>query len=169
MACVALTSPWFEAVVGDLFLRDKGQQLILYQPTQTSRCEVTHTIHIFSELLQWKCLAWQHCVCPCWWRAVRVFWWPGLNPVLWRRRLGRVLASSVRSVTTFLKPKKLKTKCLQPKLLIMFSQVDQAYEFCKWINPQQQECDFEWKRLKGNITRQRCQISDKVGEIESFS
>ena len=67
------------------------------------------------------------------------------------------------------KPKKRKKNWLKPKLLIMFSQVDEAYEFCKWINPQQQECDFEWKRLKGNITRQRCQISDKVGEIESFS
>jgi len=34
--------------------------------------------------------------------------------------------------------------------------VDSAYEFCKWINPQDQECDFEWKRAKGNITTQEC-------------
>jgi hypothetical protein len=42
--------------------------------------------------------------------------------------------------------------------------VDSAYEFCKWINPQQQECDFEWKRAKGNITTQDCHgaFSEKV-------
>merc|ERR1712130_574016 len=34
--------------------------------------------------------------------------------------------------------------------------VDSSYEYCKWINPQGQECDFEWKRAKGNITTQEC-------------
>merc|ERR550532_614931 len=34
--------------------------------------------------------------------------------------------------------------------------VDSAYEFCKWINPQEQECDFVWKRAEGNITTQEC-------------
>ena len=38
----------------------------------------------------------------------------------------------------------------------LITQVDSAYEFCKWINPQEQECDFEWKRAKGNITTQEC-------------
>ena len=40
--------------------------------------------------------------------------------------------------------------------------VDSDYEFCRWINPQQQFCDFAWKRVTGNITTQECQIRDKV-------
>ena len=40
--------------------------------------------------------------------------------------------------------------------------VDSAYEFCRWYNPQQQHCDFEWKRMSGNITTQKCQFPDKV-------
>ena len=46
----------------------------------------------------------------------------------------------------------------------LITQVDSAYEFCKWINPQEQECDFVWKRAKGNITTQECHsaFSEKV-------
>merc|ERR1712130_737473 len=33
--------------------------------------------------------------------------------------------------------------------------VDSSYEYCKWINPQGQECDFEWKRAKGLSRRRR--------------
>ena len=42
--------------------------------------------------------------------------------------------------------------------------MDSAYEFCKWINPQEQECDFVWKRAEGNITTQECHsaFSEKV-------
>ena len=45
--------------------------------------------------------------------------------------------------------------------------VDSAYELCRWYNPQQQHCDFEWKRMIGNITThyittQKCQFPDKI-------
>ena len=48
-----------------------------------------------------------------------------------------------------------------------FTQVDSAYEYCKWVNPQQQECDFEWKRAIGNITTQECHgnFAEKVGFV----
>ena len=48
------------------------------------------------------------------------------------------------------------------------SQVDSPYEYCKWINPQQQECDFEWKRVKGNITTQECHGAFKE-KVVAFS
>ena len=49
----------------------------------------------------------------------------------------------------------------------MAPQVDSSYEYCKWINPQGQECDFEWKRAKGNITTQECHgaFKEKVLDI----
>ena len=40
----------------------------------------------------------------------------------------------------------------------LFCAVDDDYEYCKFISPQQQVCDFEWKRSKGNITMQTCDL-----------
>ena len=52
----------------------------------------------------------------------------------------------------------------------LFCAVDDDYEYCKFISPQQQVCDFEWKRSEGNITMQTCdldtdnkQVRDSVG------
>ena len=45
----------------------------------------------------------------------------------------------------------------------LFCAVDDDYEWCKFYNPSGQFCDFEWKRRKGNITTQECQLADKVG------
>ena len=47
------------------------------------------------------------------------------------------------------------------------AQVDSSYQFCKWINPHQQECDFGWNRGQWNITRQECHaaFSEKVGFV----
>lgn len=45
----------------------------------------------------------------------------------------------------------------------LLCQVDSDYEFCKWTNPQQEICEFEWKRAAGNITMQEpCQFSDRI-------
>ena len=40
----------------------------------------------------------------------------------------------------------------------LFCAVDDDYEYCKFISPQQQVCDFEWKRSEGNITMQTCDL-----------
>merc|ERR1712108_64315 len=45
--------------------------------------------------------------------------------------------------------------------ITMLCVVDNSYEYCKWTNPQQQICDFEWKRAVGNITTQSCHGSFK--------
>ena len=44
--------------------------------------------------------------------------------------------------------------------------VDDDYEWCKFYHPDGRFCDFEWKRRKGNITTQDCQLKGKV--IEGF-
>ena len=63
-------------------------------------------------------------------------------------------------------------KTIQPNIgwnqinheIYKITQVDSSYQFCKWINPQQQECDFGWNRAQWNITRQECHdaFSEKV-------
>ena len=47
---------------------------------------------------------------------------------------------------------------------IFITQVDSSYQFCKWTNPHQQECDFGWNRAQWNITTQECHdaFSEKV-------
>merc|ERR1711915_286045 len=40
--------------------------------------------------------------------------------------------------------------------------VDDDYEWCKFYHPDGRFCDFEWKRRKGNITTQDCQLKGKV-------
>jgi len=40
--------------------------------------------------------------------------------------------------------------------------VDDDYEWCKFYHPDGRFCDFEWKRRKGNITTQDCQLRGKV-------
>jgi len=41
--------------------------------------------------------------------------------------------------------------------------VDDHYEWCKWIHPGGQLCDFEWKRSQDNITMQECSdLQDRV-------
>ena len=47
----------------------------------------------------------------------------------------------------------------------LFCAVDDDYEWCKFYHPSGQECDFEWKRSKKNITMQDCDLSDRVGGI----
>jgi len=45
----------------------------------------------------------------------------------------------------------------------LFCAVDDHYEWCKFISPSGQECDFEWKRSEGNITMQQCStLSNRV-------
>jgi len=44
----------------------------------------------------------------------------------------------------------------------LFCAVDDHYEWCKFISPSGQECDFEWKRSEGNITMQQCTLSNRV-------
>eukprot|EP00092_Neocalanus_flemingeri_P056015 GFUD01066340.1.p1 GENE.GFUD01066340.1~~GFUD01066340.1.p1 ORF type:complete len:299 (+),score=52.51 GFUD01066340.1:142-1038(+) len=44
----------------------------------------------------------------------------------------------------------------------LFCAVDDDYEWCKFYHPSGSFCDFEWKRSKGNITRQTCGLSDRV-------
>ena len=45
----------------------------------------------------------------------------------------------------------------------LFCAVDDDYEWCKFYHPSGEFCDFEWKRRKGNITMQECQL---VGRVE---
>ena len=44
----------------------------------------------------------------------------------------------------------------------LFCAVDDDYEWCKFYHPDGRFCDFEWKRRKGNITMQECQLAGKV-------
>ena len=48
----------------------------------------------------------------------------------------------------------------------LFCAVDDDYEWCKFYHPGGQFCDFEWKRRKGNITMQECQLAGRVGEAQ---
>jgi len=41
----------------------------------------------------------------------------------------------------------------------LLCKADGHYEWCKIYHPSQDYCDFEWKRLTGNITRQDCAVS----------
>jgi len=36
--------------------------------------------------------------------------------------------------------------------------VDDHYEWCKFYHPSQGYCDYEWKRMSNNITRQECAL-----------
>ena len=44
----------------------------------------------------------------------------------------------------------------------LFCAVDDDYEWCKIYHPSGEFCDFEWKRRKGNITMQECQLAGRV-------
>jgi len=48
------------------------------------------------------------------------------------------------------------------KTVTLFCEVDADYEWCKFYHPTGKFCDFEWKRSKGNITMQECQMENKV-------
>ena len=71
-----------------------------------------------------------------------------------------VIASSESFLMTRVEPGKVAVQSGEGIDLLCV--VDSDYEFCRWINPQQQFCDFVWKRATGNITTQECQIPDKV-------
>ena len=46
---------------------------------------------------------------------------------------------------------------------------DTAYEFCKFVSPSGDGCQFEWKRAKWNITMQGCQeLKDRVSFTGSY-
>ena len=47
----------------------------------------------------------------------------------------------------------------------LFCAVDDDYEWCKFHHPDGKFCDFEWKRRKGNITMQECQLAGKLGVL----
>ena len=40
--------------------------------------------------------------------------------------------------------------------------VDGHYEWCRFYHPSNSFCDFEWKRLQNNISRQECGLADRV-------
>jgi len=41
----------------------------------------------------------------------------------------------------------------------MLCVVDEHYEWCKFYHPSQGYCDYEWKRISNNITRQECALN----------
>merc|ERR1712079_318218 len=47
----------------------------------------------------------------------------------------------------------------------LFCAVDDDYEYCKFISPQQRVCDFEWKRSEGNITMQTCDLDTDTKQV----
>ena len=71
-----------------------------------------------------------------------------------------VIASSESFLMTRVEPGKVAVQSGEGIDLLCV--VDSDYEFCRWINPQQQYCDFAWKRAAGNVTIQECQIPNKV-------
>ena len=71
-----------------------------------------------------------------------------------------VIASSESFLLTRVVPGKVAVQ--SGKNFDLLCAVDSDYEFCRWINPQQQFCDFVWKRATGNVTTQECQIPEKV-------
>ena len=45
---------------------------------------------------------------------------------------------------------------------------DTAYEFCKFVSPSGEGCQFEWKRAKWNITMQGCQgLEDRKSSTQA--
>lgn len=55
---------------------------------------------------------------------------------------------------------------LEPGQLVQLSCiVDSDYEYCMWFSPQQQICDFEWKRSEDNITMQECPLNENHQKI----
>ena len=55
---------------------------------------------------------------------------------------------------------------LEPGQLVQLSCiVDSDYEYCMWFSPQQQICDFEWKRSEDNITMQECPLNENHQKV----
>eukprot|EP00088_Acartia_fossae_P066614 TRINITY_DN8268_c2_g1_i13.p1 TRINITY_DN8268_c2_g1~~TRINITY_DN8268_c2_g1_i13.p1 ORF type:complete len:342 (-),score=44.23 TRINITY_DN8268_c2_g1_i13:107-1132(-) len=40
--------------------------------------------------------------------------------------------------------------------------VDDHWEFCKFMTPKSEECDFEWKLIFNGVRKQRCAISERA-------
>ena len=74
--------------------------------------------------------------------------------------LSLVIASSESFLMTRVDPRLVAVQSGQSIDLLCV--VDSDYKFCRWINPQQQYCDFDWKRATENVTTQDCQIPNKV-------
>lgn len=74
--------------------------------------------------------------------------------------LSLVIASSESFLLTRVDPRLVAVQC--GKSIDLLCVVDSDYEFCRWINPRQQYCDFDWNRVTGNVTTEKCQIPNKV-------
>jgi len=46
--------------------------------------------------------------------------------------------------------------------------VDGDYEYCMWHSPNNNMCDFEWKRSQDNITMQECPLNDNHEKISFY-